>query len=351
MTNPAAQQALEAHQLNYAKKGLGWGIFSGATWGLQGTLLYYVALALAPFWVEDYGLWMVIIGSLAGAAMHDGFAGLWLAIINIFTGRWKEYGRTLKTKPGMMVCLGALCGGPVGMAGYLVGISLATPTYALAISATYPALGAILGVFILKERIVPRVWIGIIACTIGAFIVGYMPPEGGIEQYPYFYLGIALSFLPAFGWALEGVISTYGMDMVDPDIAIGIRETFSFLVILIIVLPVIGLIGAEGLVAGWKVFGGALAAGTPAMWVAIAGLSGGLSYLAWYRALNMTGVGRAMAFNVTYALWSIPFGWLLAMAQGTQFTVTSTAIIGAVIITTGTILVVANPKELLKLRN
>jgi len=351
MPNPAAQKALEAHQLRYAKKGLGWGIFSGATWGLQGTVLYYLALVLAPFWMEDYGLWLVVLGSLAGACMHDGFCGLWLAIFNAFTGRWKEYVRTLRTRPGKLVCLATLCGGPVGMAGYLVGISLATPTYALAICATYPALGAILGVFILKERIVPRVWVGIIACTIGAFIVGYMPPEGGIEQYPYFYLGIALCLVPVVGWALEGVIGTFGMDMVDPDIVVGIRGTFSFLVMLIIVLPVISMIGGEGLAAGWKIFGGALAAGTPAMWVAVASLSGGVSYLAWYRALNMTGVGRAMAFNVTHALWSIPFGWLLAMAQGTEFTVTTTAIIGAVIITTGTILVVANPKELLKLRN
>ena len=351
MANPTAQEALVAHQLNYAKKGLGWGILSGATWGLQGTLLYYLALCMAPFWIEDYGLWLVILGSLAGACMHDGFAGLWLAIVNSITGRWKEYGRTIKTKPGKIICLGALFGGPIGMGGYLVGISLATPTYALAISAIYPAVGAILGVFVLKEKIVLRVWIGIIACTIGAFIVGYEPPTGGIEQYPYFYLGIALSFLPAIGWASEGVINTYGMDMVDPDIAIGIRETFSSLILLVVLLPVISLIGGENIVTGWVIFVGAFAAITPAMWVAIAAVSGGLSYLAWYRALNMTGVGRAMAFNVTYALWSIPFGWMLAVAQGSEFSVTSMAIVGAVVITFGTILVVANPKELLKLRN
>lgn len=351
MANPAAQQTLVAHQLSYAKKGIGWGIFSGATWGLQGTLLYYLALYMAPFWVEDYGLWLVILGSLVGACMHDGFAGVWLAIINIFSGRGKEYARTLKTKPGRIVCLGALFGGPIGMAGYLVGISLATPTYALAISATYPALGAILGVFILKEKITPRVWAGIIGCTVGAFIVGYVPPAGGIEQYPHFYLGIALSFLPAIGWALEGVINTYGMDMVDPDIAIGIRELTSFVVMFVVLLPIIALTGGESITAGWQIFVGAFAAVTPAMWVAIAALSGGLSYLAWYRALNMTGVGRAMAFNVTYALWSIPFGFLLAVAQGSEFSVTPTAIAGALIITIGTILVVANPKELLKLRN
>ena len=77
--------------------------------------------------------------------MHDGLPAYGYHY-QCFTGRWREYARTLRTKPGMIVCLGALCGGPVGMAGYLVGISLATPTYALAISATYPALGAILGI-------------------------------------------------------------------------------------------------------------------------------------------------------------------------------------------------------------
>jgi len=351
MANPAAQQALDVYRLRYAKKGIFWGLFSGATWGLQGILLYYLALYMAPFWMEEYGLWMVVLGSLVGAAMHDGFAGLWIMFINIFTGRWKEYGRTLKTKPGKLVCLAALFGGPLGMSGYLIGLSLATPTYAMAISATYPALGAILGVFILKEKITPRVWVGIVACTIGAFVVSYTPPAGGIEQYPYFYLGIALSLLPAIGWALEGVISTYGMDMVDPDIALGIREFFSLIVFFIIILPIISLVGGENIVAGWKITVDALAAITPAFWVAVAALFGGLAYLTWYRAMNMTGVGRAMALNVTYALWSIPFGWLLALAQGSEFMVTNTGIIGAVIITTGTILVVANPKELLKLRD
>ncbi|MCG8526184.1 MAG: hypothetical protein MI748_07390, partial [Opitutales bacterium] len=131
----------------------------------------------------------------------------------------------------------------------------------------------------------------------------------------------------------------------------GIREIFSFLVMFIVLLPVVAILGGESTTAGWKIFGGAFAAGTPAFWIAAASIFGGLAYLAWYRAMNMTGVGRAMAFNVTYALWSIPFSWILALAQGTEFTVTSLGITGAVIITTGTILVVADPKELLKLRN
>ncbi|MDD4754145.1 MAG: DMT family transporter [Desulfitobacteriaceae bacterium] len=347
-TKVNAQQALIKHELSYAKRGLGWGILSGATWGLDGVLLT-IAGFMAPFWVESYSLAMVIVACLASAAMHDLFAGGWVALYNTFTGRWREYGRSLKTKPGKIVLMGAVMGGPVGMGGYLIGLNLAGATYALSISAIYPALGAILGVFILKERITPRVWFGIIACMIGAFVVSFSPPEG-TDAYPYFYAGIFFSFLPAIGWACEGVISTYGMDMVDSDIALGMREAFSGLLLLIIVVPIAGFLLGAGL-AGWNIFGGAFAAGVPMLWVAAAGLSGGLSYVAWYKALNMTGVGRAMAFNVTYALWSIPFGLLFAAFGLYEFTVTTQAVIGAAIITFGTILVVANPKELLKLRN
>lgn len=313
--------------LSHAKKGLLWGFISGATWGLDGVILG-MAFALAPFTAGA----SLYAGPLAGAALHDGFAGFYLFFYNLFTGRWKEYVRTLATRPGKIVCLAALFGGPIAMSGYLVGINLAGASYALAITAMYPAVGAIMAVFILKEKIVPRVWAGIALCIAGAVIVGYVPPEG---DFPHFYLGLGLSLLATLGWGMEGVLSTYGMDMADPDIAIGIREGTSFVVYFVAVLPLIG-----GLTMFWDVFK------EQAIWyIALAGFLGGLSYLAWYRALNMTGVGRAMAFNITYALWAVFFGWLL-----TDLEVTPTLLAGAAIITVGTILVVANPKELLKLR-
>jgi drug/metabolite transporter (DMT)-like permease len=328
-TATRAQQILMKTELSHAKKGLVWGVISGATWGLDGVILG-IALAMAPF----TGGATLYAAPLAGACMHDGFAGLWLFFYNLFTGRWKEYGRTLRTKPGMIVCLGALFGGPIAMSGYLLGITMAGASYSLAITAMYPAVGAILAVFILKEKITPRVWIGIAMCIIGAIIVGYVPPEG--DTYPNFYLGLALSLLATFGWAFEGVLSTFGMDMADPDIAIGIREATSFVVYLVAVLPIFA-----GLAIFWEAFT------TSALWiVALAGFMGGLSYLGWYRALNMTGVGRAMALNITYAMWAIFFGWIL-----TDLQITVNLLGGAGIITLGTILVVANPKELLNLRN
>lgn len=324
----SAKEMLMRKELSHAKKGLLWGVLSGMTWGLDGVILG-IATAMAPF----TGGASLYAGPLAGAALHDGFAGLWLFIYNLLTGKWKEYIRTLATKPGLMVCLAALFGGPIAMSGYLLGINMAGAAYCLAITALYPAVGAIMGVLILKERITARVWLGILLCIVGAIIVSYTPPEG---NYPNFYLGIALSLLATFGWGMEGVISTFGMDMVDPDIAIGIREATSFVVYLVAVLP---------LAAGLVIFGKAFA--SVAIWYLIlAGFFGGLSYLAWYRALNMTGVGRAMALNITYALWAIFFGWLL-----TDLKVTPMLLGGALVITLGTILVVANPKELLNLRS
>lgn len=84
-----AQQALEAHELRFAKKGLGWGILSGATWGLQGFLIT-IAGYMGPFWLEDYALGLVLVGALCSAAMHDLFAGGWVALYNILTGRGAE---------------------------------------------------------------------------------------------------------------------------------------------------------------------------------------------------------------------------------------------------------------------
>ncbi len=324
-----ARQIQTEHEVSHAKKGLLWALTSGMLWGLDGVILG-IALTMAPF----TGGASLYAAPLAGAAMHDGFAGFWLFLCNLFTGKWKEYGRSLRTKPGLIVCLGALFGGPIAMSGYLMSINMAGASYAMVITAMYPAVGAIMAVFILKERITPRVWLGIAACILGAIIVGYTPPAEGSS--PIFYAGLALALIAAFGWGMEGVLSTYGMDLVDSDVAIGIREATSFVVYFVGVLPLVG-----GMVIFWDTFR------EHSLWMlALAGLLGGISYLAWYRAFSMTGVGRTMALNITYALWGVFFGWLL-----TDLEITLNLIGGAAVITLGTILVTANPKELINLRS
>lgn len=326
-----AQLLLQKRDLNFAKKGIGLGLLTGAAWGLDGVLMGMV-LCLAPF----SNALSLFAAPLVGACLHDGFAALWLFLHNVLTGKWRDYARTLKIRPAKMLILAAILGGPIGMSGNLLGISLAGASYTAAITAAYPAIGAVLGSIFLKEKILPRVWAGIILAIIGSVVVGFVPPEG--SNYPHFYLGLGLAAVAALGWAVEGVMSTYVMDLVDSDIAIGIREMTSFFVYLIAVLPLFGGVAYHILSAGFT---------TPSGWyITLIGLVGGVSFLSWYRAMNMTGVSRAMGLNVTFALWSVFFGWVF-----NNLPITPNLIIGVVIISIGTVLTIGNPKDLVNLRS
>lgn len=371
-------RALEQHQIRYARKGLAYGVLSGIMWGFQGPVLYVLAMTMGWF-LDPYcnSLWTGCLICLVFTCLHDLLASGWVLLMNGVTGRMKEVMRTLRTRPGQLAIVSSICGGPIGMCGYILGMYFAGGTYAMAISAIYPAVGALLSRVFLKERIKPRVWGGIFACLLGAVVINF----GGFEAATSgttFVIGIILSALPAIGWAAEGVISTYGMDMIDPDVALWIREFFSFVFQFVIILIGAGLLiahlsgGSETYLmmdgvteatmtiksgTAYQLFFKIFTDWRALFWTAIAAAFGGFSYVFWYRSLNMVGTGRAMAFNVTYALWGI-LGYYLAdlLAKALYnfdygFTITPLTLIGAVIITLGTVLVVVNPKELLHLRD
>ena len=53
---------------------------------------------------------------------------------------------------------------------------------------------------------------------------------------------------------------------------------------------------------------------------------------------------------MTYGVWSIAFGFLFQALGLIEYSITGLAIVGVVVIVIGTILVIANPKELIQLR-
>ena len=375
MADQNVAQVLETKQLKLAKIGIITGIVSGMLWGASGTTLWE-AINYAPFVDLDptvtagEGLdeaaqanldyLVVIFGmgtGLALAFMHDFFAALWVLGFNGARGKIREYGRALSTTPGKIVCVGAILGGPIGMSGYLLGVTFAGPVYSLPITASYPALAAVLSFFILKERNPIRVWIGVLACIFGSFVIAWGDP--GVA--PNFMLGIALSTLACIGWASEGLLATYGMDMLDPDVALGIREGFSALILGVVVLPCLGFyMASKGLVGqvatGWEQVGAtfSLLAASPAIWLCVlGGFFGGFSYIAWYRTLYTCGVARGMAFNVTYAFWGVVFGAIVYSLKGGNVSeyITPNAWVGAACVCIGAILVSINPRELFKLRD
>lgn len=316
--------------LKYAKKGIGHSLASGITWGLDAVLLAYV-MTLYPF--NDPGA-AVIVAPLVGACIHTGLSAVFTVVYNIYTGKLREFGRCLFSKMGLLIIISAVCSGPLAMSGYLLGINMAGASYTAVITSTYPAIGAILAVIFLKEKFNGRVWTGVILCVVGAVITGYVTPSGSI--YPKFYLGILFAVIAAIGWGLEGVFGAYAMDVVDPEIAISVRQMASFFMYLIFVIPYIH---------GFKMLFTAVTA--PSMIVfAITGVVCSISYLTWYLGLSMTGVGRAMSLNITYSIWAIIIDWSINGIHTTP-----NLIIGCLTIVFGAILVTGNPKEMIKLRN
>lgn len=341
------QQALEKRKIKFAYVGLGWALLAALTWAFQGNIME-VAGGMWPFSDPKYTVMMVAVAAIVTGGLHDFFAGIWLLIYNLVTGRGiKEYLRLGSTKIGTMMLLAAFFGGPMATGSYLIGVNMCGVTYAAAIAGTSPIIGAIVGRIVFKENMNKRIWFGIILAVIGVLIVSYSPPEG---DYPFFVVGLIASIFAAVGWGLEGVCATYAADMTDSTTACGLYRCFgSALITILLFIPIFsGLAGDVSI--GFKMIANGFSSVTPILWIAGAAIAGGLSYLSIYNAFPRAGVGRSLTVNVTYSLWSIPVGFLfLALGIG-SYAVTGQAIIGCVVIFVGVALVIANPKDLLNLR-
>jgi drug/metabolite transporter (DMT)-like permease len=288
-----------------------------------------MALGLVPAMGEEAAIYSI---PLAAACMNDTLAGLWLLIYNGGAGRFQEIMRSLKTFPGLMVCVAALLGGPIANGGYLLGISMAGPAYALTITALYPLVGTILSRIFLKQEIVPRVWVGMLLSVIGAIVISDVQPEG--QNSSNFYLGILFASLAALGWGAEAVLAVFGMSMIDPKIAINIRELVSGTVMAIFILPIVG---------GWAVISKVMTLPGTFGAFAIAALAAGVSYLTWYKANTTIGVAKGMALNGTYVAWGVIFS-VVFMSQS----LTQNLVIGSGLVLIGATLVAINPKEFFK---
>lgn len=346
--NIKAQEVYLQRKYTYAKIGILVALIAGASSAWQAVIMSK-AQSMSPFADAAYTLGILFVVSLVAGGLCDIFASLWLLIVNIASGRGlREYGRLFRTKIGRMIIIGAVCGGPIATGCYMIAINLAGPTYAAAIASINPILGTFFGVIFLKEKLNKRIWFGIVIAVTGALVVGYAPPSA--DAYPYFSIGIIFAVITAVFWALEGVLVTYANDMADPRVSVGVYRTFiSGMVYLLVLVPIVSIFFKTGTI-GWTIFTGAFSAGMPVFWIAIAAIGAATTYTSFYTAMNMTGVGRAMALNTTMSLWSIIFGISLEALGIIDYSITTQAIIGVFIIIVGTTLVVANPKELLQLR-
>lgn len=315
--------------MNKFNLGIFIGSLSGISWGMNTVIIGFIL---------SYGVFLpysnnLFISALVIAFLHDFFSSFWLLGNLMRNKKIKMLILPFKSKVGYILIISSILGGPIGMAGYLLGVKYIGPSYAASFSALYPALGTILAVIILKEKINNRIKFGVLISGIGILLLSYSPID--LSIYPNYLLGIFFSLFCVLGWAFECVIASYSMRYgeVDSSVAICIRQLTSSIFYALIIIPYI-----EGYPLIRDIFNLKII-----YLVIFTALIGSLSYLFWYKSIDMIGAPRGMSLNITYIIWTIIFEKILFNTE-----ISMRFIFSSIVILLGIILIAGNPKEMLK---
>ncbi|MBQ4424116.1 MAG: DMT family transporter [Lachnospiraceae bacterium] len=273
------------------------GVFAGITWAFE-TIILGLALAMSPFLSTEQA---VFLAPFASTFLHDAFSAVFSCLYNGFRGNLGKVIRALKTRSGRFVILAALIGGPVGMTGYVLSVAYMGASIGAVASAIFPAIGAVLAYFFLKEKMQWYRWIFLLITLLGVYGLSYSP-ELNIRN---FWLGFAGTLMCSFGWGIEAVIIAKCVQ--DPEItdeiALQIRQTTSAVTYGIVILPILkgwGFTASLFHGSGWLI---------PT--IALAALFATVSYLFYYRAISQIGASKSMALNITYSAWAVIFSVVL----------------------------------------
>ena len=310
---------------NNYKLGVLSGVSSAIMWGADTVLMGIVGAMTVFSTVES-----AFIAAFVTACFHDVFSAIWTFLFLTAKKQLKDFFKSLKSKSALYVVIAALMGGPIGMTGYLLSINLIGPSYTAIISSLYPAVGAILSYFLLKERINKKAWIGLVCAVIGVILLGYEPGGSSINIF-----GFICAFICVLGWGSECVICSYGMkeEIVTSEFALQIRQLTSAIVYGLILVPIVGGIGLSFEVLHNKAF----------LVIAATACAGTVSYLCYYNAIYKIGPTRAMGINITYVVWSIIFDKIF-LTKGFNITEDIKVIICALLVIVGVYFVASEPE-------
>ena len=273
-----------------------YGFGAALTWALD-TVILGIALANPAFAATPQA---IALAAFTSTVLHDASSAVFSFAYMGIRRKLGETWRTLRSKSGLVIVGAALIGGPVGMTGYVLAINNIGPAYTAAISAFFPAYGAALATVVLKERMRPYQWAGLAACLVAVAVLGWTPVDGVPGSWT---MGIIGALVCVLGWGTEAVVIDWGLRnaSVDDECAMQIRQTTSALTYALVILPLLG---------AWPSTIEALVSSAMPT-IALAALSGTVSYLLYYKAIASIGASRAMALNITYSAWAIPFSLLL----------------------------------------
>ena len=321
------------------RKGILFGILVGIVWGLDGVLMGKVGSA--PIFTDRaFALAQGVseisfdFSPLVTAFFHESFCFVWVALFLMCTKQFRQvFYILLHTRKGRATALAALVGSPIGMSAYLLGIKYATAPYASSISVIYPGVGALISFLVLKEKLSKRAVLGIAISLFGSFMLGFKPSGAVPETFP---MGVMFAGIAVLGWALEGVTIGFAMKHVKgedsvqatPQQLLCLRYFIAMLSYAIIVLP---------LIKGYPMAASIVTSGMVLKYAGIAVL-GAITYLSWYKAVDLIGAAMGTALNSTAALWTIIFSAILFNGA-----VTPTLSMWGLVIVTGVFIFAIDP--------
>ncbi|EOS80916.1 hypothetical protein C817_01252 [Dorea sp. 5-2] len=345
-----AKAKYEELQSKFFKKGIKVAISSGICYGLYSAFL---TLGMSRgVWADWFGpnsaalsafVLTYVLGAL-GSAVNDTMGGILCLVESAAQGKLGDVARCVKTKPGIVMMLCGIIGGPISATAYVIGLQMAGPMV-IPVTALCSAIGALLGYFIFKQELNLRMIIGIIICFIASAIIGGTS-FNAIDSKVAF--GCLIGFVSAFGWGIEGCVAGFGTSMIDNKIGVTIRQCTSGLVNMIVLIPILCVIAGNIGLAPQLL---KEAYTTPAIvFFIVSGLFCELSYSLWYKGNAMCGAALGMTCNGAYSFWGPFFCWILmgVICKESGWMLSPVQWLAAVIMFVGIFLIAMNPLDLFK---
>lgn len=384
MSQAQTVKAQRAEQVRkFFVKGISIAILSGMLYGIYSSCL--LAATGSGEWASWYGDWYstgseaningvvmsfamacLILGAL-GSGINDFVSAIWMAVKAGVKGKFHDFLRCFASRPGAIMVICAIIGGPIASTAYLIALTMSGPI-ATPVSALCPAIGAIIGRILFKQKLNTRMVVGILICIAATFMIG-SSAFTGIEVNVQFLIGLAIAFIAALGWGIEGAVAGYGTSAMDYEIGITIRQTTSGIFTLFILTPSLFVAaGSLGLyptmlfeaIQGPLVQEGSSILASPLVFFLISGLAAGLSFGFWYKGNSMCGAALGMACNGAFSFW-VPFfsflicglylGWGYvdgSLDVSTGYVLTPIQWAAALVMVVGIFLIATNPLKLFR---
>ncbi len=321
--------------------GVSYGLFTAfLNWGMSvGVWEGWQAGGLSPFA-------LTFIAGAVGSTLMYGFSALWSLVLSVLQGKLGDFFRTLRTLPGRNLAALALLSGPVAGTAYVIALQHAG-AMVIPISGLCPAIGALLARLFYRQPLEGRTLVGMGVCFgASVMIAGESLGSGG----NHLLLGVAMAFVAAFIWGLEGCVAGYNTVLVDYQIGITIRQCVGAMANGGVVLPLLSLLGGNEAGYAWRLLSEVAHDGGSMVLLAVSGFFAMYAYSLWYKGNSMCGAALGMACNASFAFWGPFFCWLiLGLGVGAPgWDIPFVGWLSAVVMIVGIFIIAVDPRALLK---